>query len=288
MTKILITGSKGQLGSEILELAPNYHDYSFYFTDVEQLDITNKNKVDEFVSRNNINIIINCAAYTAVDNAETDKKNAKLLNVTAVKYLAQISAKYDILLVHISTDYVFNGMAHTPYKETSPVFTNSVYGKTKLDGENELMEFATKAVIIRTSWLYSSYGKNFLKTMIKYGKEKEQLNVVSDQIGTPTYAADLAKTILDILPKIADIEETEIYHYSNEGVASWYDFAIEIMSIAKIKCKINPIETKDYPLPSPRPQYGILNKSKIKKELAIEIPYWKDSLKKCIEKINNN
>lgn len=284
MLNILVTGSKGQVGSELKELSINY-DYNFFFTDRTDFDITKELEIKSFVQIHNINVIINCAAYTAVDKAEEEKELADLINRKAVKKLAKISNEYGIKLIHISTDYVFDGKAYKPYVEEFQTNPNSVYGQTKLNGEKELIKINPKnSIIIRTSWVYSSYGANFVKTMLRLGKEKESLGVIFDQVGTPTYANDLAQVILDILPKI-DNEKTQIYHYSNEGVLSWYDFAKEIMKMAKLTCQINPIETYQYPTPAKRPHYSLLNKAKIKKEFNIEIPYWKDSLDKCLKKM---
>ncbi|MBT5491611.1 dTDP-4-dehydrorhamnose reductase, partial [bacterium] len=224
-------------------------------------------------------------AYTAVDKAEEDKINADLVNRKAVKKLAKISKEKDIKLIHISTDYVFDGTNHKPYCEEFKTKPNSVYGQTKLDGENEMIKINPyNSIIIRTSWIYSSFGNNFVKTMLRHGREKEELGVIFDQIGTPTYARYLAKTILDILPNINN-DKVTIYNYSNEGVLSWYDFSKEIMKMAKIDCKINPIETFEYPTPASRPHYSLLNKSKIKKEFNISIPYWKDSLDECLKRM---
>lgn len=279
---ILITGSNGQLGSEIRELSSNY-SYNFFFTDRNNIDITSKDSIRSFCQTNNINVIINCAAYTAVDKAESDEINADLVNRKAVKKLALVSQELDIKLIHISTDYVFDGRNFKPYKEEFQTNPQGVYGKTKLDGENEMRDINPKnSIIIRTSWVYSSFGNNFVKTMIRLGKEKESLGVIFDQVGTPTYAKDLAKTILDIIPQINN-DKVEIYNYSNEGVLSWYDFAKEIMKMAKLDCKINPIETFQYPTPAKRPHFSLLNKSKIKSTFNIEIPYWKDSLDECLK-----
>jgi dTDP-4-dehydrorhamnose reductase len=284
MTNILVTGSNGQVGSEIRELSKEY-DYHFFFTSKDNLDITNKQNIKDFIERNEINCIINCAAYTAVDKAEEDKINADLVNRKAVKKLAKISKEKDIKLIHISTDYVFDGTNHKPYCEEFKTKPNSVYGQTKLDGENEMIKINPyNSIIIRTSWIYSSFGNNFVKTMLRHGREKEELGVIFDQIGTPTYARYLAKTILDILPNINN-DKVTIYNYSNEGVLSWYDFSKEIMKMAKIDCKINPIETFEYPTPASRPHYSLLNKSKIKKEFNISIPYWKDSLDECLKRM---
>jgi len=282
MTNILVTGSNGQLGSEIIELSKDY-DYNFFFTNKTNLDITNEDDIKSFCDLNSINTIINCAGYTAVDKAEEDKINADLVNRKAVKRLAKISKENNIKLIHISTDYVFDGTNNRPYCEEYQTNPNSVYGQTKLDGENEMIKINPyNSIIIRTSWLYSSFGNNFVKTMLRLGKEKDELGVIFDQIGTPTYAIDLAKTILDILPKINN-DKVTIYNYSNEGVLSWYDFAKEIMQMANLDCNINPIETFQYPTPSKRPHYSLLNKSKIKREFSLDIPYWKDSLDKCLK-----
>jgi len=292
---ILVTGANGQVGREIKQLVINQKNMNeknnskfkiqnstFYFATKNQIDITNKNETEDFVKTNNINVIINCAAYTAVDKAEEEAELADAINHLSVKYLAQLSKEQNISLIHISTDYVFDGKNYKPYKEDDQTNPQGVYGETKLRGEQALLEVNPKnSIIIRTSWVYSSFGNNFTKTMLRLGKEKDSLGVIYDQIGTPTYARDLAKAILDILPKI-DNQKVEIYHYSNEGVVSWYDFAKEIMRMAKLDCIINPIETKEYPTPATRPHYSLLNKIKIKKEFGITIPYWKDSLDICL------
>lgn len=278
---ILVTGSNGQLGSEIRELSSNY-SYNFFFTDRNNIDITSKDSIRSFCQTNNINVIINCAAYTAVDRAESDEINADLINRKAVKKLAIVSKELNIKLIHISTDYVFDGKNFKPYIEEFQTNPQGIYGKTKLDGENEMRDINPKnSIIIRTSWVYSSFGNNFVKTMLRLGREKESLGVIFDQVGTPTYARDLALTILDIIPKITN-EKVEIYNYSNEGVLSWYDFAKEIMRMAKLNCKINPIQTFEYPTPCSRPHFSLLNKSKIKSTFNIEIPFWKDSLDECL------
>ena len=281
---ILITGSNGQVGSEIKEISKDY-SYNFFFTDRTNIDITNKDDIKSFCEKSSINVIINCAAYTAVDIAETDIENADLVNRKAVKKLALVSEELNIKLIHISTDYVFDGKNFKPYNEEYQTNPQGIYGKTKLDGENEMIKINPKnSIIIRTSWVYSSFGNNFVKTMLRLGKEKESLTVVFDQIGTPTYARDLAKVILDIIPQINN-SKVEIYNYSNEGVLSWYDFAKEIMKMAKLNCKISPIETFQYPTPAVRPHFSLLNKSKIKSAFNIEIPYWKDSLDACLRKL---
>jgi len=285
MFNILVTGSNGQLGRELHELSESY-PYTFWFTCKEDLNISDEHAIQSFIERHAINVIINCAAYTAVDKAENDQELADKINHQAVKHLAFIAKEQNIKLIHISTDYVFDGTNYTPYLETDVTNAQSIYGKTKLDGENALLHVnLPNSIIIRTSWVYSRYGTNFVKTMLRLGRERASLGVIYDQVGTPTYARDLAKTILEILPKINNTQ-TEIYNYSNEGVLSWYDFAQEIMKIAKLTCKINPIETKEYPTPAKRPHYSLLNKSKIKNDFAVEIPYWKDSLADCLNKMD--
>ena len=281
MPNILVTGSKGQVGSELQELAGSYA-YNFYFTDRDSLDITNKESIDAFVKNNSIDTIINTAAYTAVDKAEQDRENADKVNHLAVKHLSEISKEKNIKLIHISTDYVFDGKNYKPYSEDDATNPNGVYGATKLAGEKAMQTINPKnSIIIRTSWVYSSFGANFVKTMLRLAKERDSLGVIFDQVGTPTYARDLVKAILDTLPQVNN-KTVEIYHYSNEGVLSWYDFAKEIMRMAKLDCQINPIETKEYPTPAQRPHYSLLNKSKIKNTYNISIPYWKDSLDKCL------
>ena len=282
MGKVLVTGANGQLGSEIMALAPQE---GFIFADRKVLDISDKEVMETFISLNSIDTIINCAAYTAVDKAEEDIRNADLINHIAVKNMAKIAKQRGLKLVHISTDYVFDGQNYKPYTEEDQTNPTGVYGKTKLEGEKAILEIAPeKCIIIRTSWVYSSFGNNFVKTMLKLGKEREELGVIYDQVGTPTYAGDLAGAILEILPKI-DNAKPRIYHYSNEGAISWYDFAKEIMKMAKLECRINPIETWQYPTPAKRPHYSVLNKAKIKKEFGISIPYWKDSLSACLTKL---
>ncbi|MBN2782446.1 MAG: dTDP-4-dehydrorhamnose reductase [Campylobacterales bacterium] len=284
MHNVLVTGSNGQVGSELRELSSNY-PYKFYFTDKKELDISNLEDIRRYMTQNSIDTIINCAAYTAVDKAESEQELADKINHLAVKNLAMLSNEFSIKLIHISTDYVFDGTNFKPYSEDDTTNPQSVYGSTKLDGEKVMMEYNLKnSIIIRTSWVYSYYGANFVKTMLRLGKEKESLGVIFDQVGTPTYAKDLAKTVLEIIPKI-DNKKTEIYNYSNEGVLSWYDFAKEIMKMAKLSCKINPIETYQYPTPAKRPHYSLLNKSKIKSTFNIEIPYWKDGLDDCLKRL---
>ncbi len=284
--RILVTGSNGQLGNELRELATQFPSWEFLFTDEKELDITNELKVNEFFAAHNPKVVINCAAYTAVDKAESEKETAFLINATATGLLSKISAKHDSLLIHISTDYVFDGKSWIPYNENDPINPLSVYGKTKAEGEKAIRESSHKAIIIRTSWLYSSYGNNFVKTMLKYAKERGLLNIVFDQTGTPTYARDLAKTILQIIPNALNIKGVEVFHFSNEGVVSWFDFAKAIVEEAGISCKINPINSKDYPQAAPRPFFSVLDKGRIKKIFSVEIPYWRDSLKDCLRKIS--
>lgn len=281
--RILVTGSNGQLGSELKTLSNNYN-YHFFFSTKESLDITNFKALKQFILDNQINTIINCAAYTAVDRAENNDQLelADVINHLAVGNLAKLSKELNIILVHISTDYVFNGESFKPYSEHDSTQPKTVYGQTKLNGEKALINVnPNNSIIIRTSWVYSSYGNNFVKTMLRLGKDKDSLGVIYDQVGTPTYARDLAKVILDILPNLIN-DKVEIYNYSNEGVLSWYDFAKVIMETANLDCKVDPIETFEYPTPAKRPHYSVLNKSKIKSAFNIDIPYWKDSLNDCL------
>lgn len=282
---ILVTGSNGQLGSEFQELAKEFSQYNFFFTDINDLDISDIEKTGKYLKTNKIEVIVNCAAFTAVDLAETQKPDAMLVNATGVKNLAQMAAKQNALLIHISTDYVFEGKNFRPYTENDTASPKTTYGKTKLDGEIEVIFNAKRALIIRTSWLYSSFGNNFVKTIVSKCASEDQINVVFDQIGNPTYAADLARAILEIIPRVPAKIRTEVYNYSNEGVASWYDFAQAIVDIRKSSCKITPILTKDFPTPALRPHYTVLNKSRIKKDFNIEIPHWRTSLEKCLAKL---
>jgi dTDP-4-dehydrorhamnose reductase len=288
---ILITGSYGQLGSEIKDLVTNYKNFNFFFMDLPELNICKSEELNTFIVDQNINAVINCAAYTAVDKAEKDEYTAQKVNSEGVLNLVNALKKVNGKLIHISTDYVFDGNHSQPYKESNPVSPVGVYGETKRAGELAVINSSIDALVIRTSWLYSVYGNNFLKTMLKLGHDKDELGVIFDQVGTPTNASDLAKTCLDILAysKEANINSKgKIYHYSNEGVTSWYDFAKAIMELGSIDCKIRPIETKDYPTPAKRPHYSVLNKSKIKTDFNIQIPNWRDSLDKCILKLKSN
>jgi dTDP-4-dehydrorhamnose reductase len=273
------------MGNEIKALAEAYPLYQFLYSDADTLDITSEEQVNAYFARYSPDVVINCAAYTAVDKAESDAENAYKVNALAPGLLANAAADSGAFMVHISTDYVFDGKNYKPYNETDTTNPVSVYARTKAAGEDAVRQAKGKAIIIRTSWLYSAFGNNFVKTMLKYGAERESLNVVFDQTGTPTYARDLAKTILDILPLAMAVESIETYHYSNEGTGSWYDFALYVMQIAGLPCKINPIVTRDYPLPAERPFYSVLDKSRIKKKFGIEIPYWRDSVQHCIQRL---
>ncbi|MBT3173980.1 MAG: dTDP-4-dehydrorhamnose reductase [Lentimicrobiaceae bacterium] len=284
MKNILITGSNGQLGSEIREISDQYENYNFIFTDVEELDLTISEDIVSFFTDNKIDACINCAAYTAVDKAEDEVELAMLVNSTAVENLSKVCKNNGTLLFHISTDYVFNGKHFMPYVETDTVSPDSQYGLSKLKGEEAVMLNCDKAIIVRTSWLYSSHGNNFVKTLIKLGNERDQLSVVSDQVGTPTYAADLAEAIMVMIASFDETKPKEIYHFSNEGAISWYDFGKAIMKLSDIECAINPIDSKDYPSKANRPFYSVLSKSKIKKHYSVNVPYWEDSLHRMIIK----
>lgn len=280
---ILVAGCNGQLGNEIQLLEKEYPQHTYFNTDVAELDITNQLAVNDFINRHAIDGVINCAAYTAVDKAEGDKELCTTLNTVAPSYLAAAIDKRGGWIIHVSTDYVFDGTHHTPYVETDTPTPDSVYGSTKLAGELGVSKFCKKHMIIRTAWLYSAFGNNFVKTMIRLGKEKTELGVIFDQIGTPTYARDLAVAIMTAVDKGI---ETGVYHYSNEGVISWYDFTKAIHRIARIKdCKVRPLHTSEYPTAANRPAYSVLDKTKIKQTYGIEIPYWEDSLKECIERL---
>ena len=282
---ILVTGSDGQLGNEIRKISAEFHNISFILTDINDLDITDNKALRLFFTENKVDYIVNCAAYTNVDKAETDYENAEKINAFAVKNLAKISKDYKVPLIHISTDYVFEGNSEIPYKESDKTKPQSVYGNTKLLGEKFAAE-AHKHIIIRTSWLYSSFGHNFVKTILRIGKEKDEIKVVSDQIGSPTYAADLAYTILTIIKQSDENNKMfvqGIYHYSNEGTCSWYEFAEKIMKQKNLNCKVNPVPSSEYPTPTKRPKYSLLDKSKIKETFNIDIRNWNDSLKKCLD-----
>ena len=280
---ILITGCNGQLGSELRHLEAQHSAHTFYNTDVAELDITNQLAVEDFVNRNGIDGIVNCAAYTAVDKAESERELCTTLNTVAPSYLAAAIGKRGGWMIHISTDYVFNGQHHLPYQEGETPCPDSVYGNTKLAGELGVTKFCPNTLIIRTAWLYSRYGHNFVKTMMRLGREKEQLGVVFDQIGTPTCAADLAEAILSIIEQGV---RPGLYHFSNEGVTSWYDFAIAIHRLAGIDtCQVRPLHTSEYPTAASRPAYSVLDKTKIKRDYHLTIPHWETSLARTIQQI---
>ena len=277
---ILITGCNGQLGNEMQLLEKEHPQHTYFNTDVQELDITDQQTVEQFVNENRIDGIVNCAAYTAVDKAEENEELALLLNSVAPAYLAAAVEKRGGWFVQISTDYVFDGTNHTPYTENEPTCPNSVYGRTKLEGEQQALQACRRTMIIRTAWLYSTFGNNFVKTMIKLGREKQELGVIFDQIGTPTYARDLARAIFVAIEQGI---QPGIYHFSNEGVISWYDFTKAIHRIAGINtCKVRPLHTSEYPTPANRPHYSVLDKTKIKQTYGIEVPYWEESLQECI------
>ena len=280
---ILITGCNGQLGNEMQLLEASHPQHTYFNTDVAELDITNQDAIEAFVNENQIDGIVNCAAYTAVDKAEENEELCTKLNAEAPAYLAAAIGKRRGWMIQISTDYVFDGTQHTPYTEEADTCPNSVYGKTKLVGELNVQKFCEQSMIIRTAWLYSTFGNNFVKTMIRLGKEKPELGVIFDQIGTPTYARDLAVAIF------AAIEQgivPGVYHFSNEGVISWYDFTKAIHRIAGITtCHVRPLHTSEYPTPAKRPHYSVLDKTKIKQTYNIEVPYWEESLADCIAKL---
>ncbi|MCQ2212875.1 MAG: dTDP-4-dehydrorhamnose reductase [Bacteroidaceae bacterium] len=292
---ILVTGCNGQLGNEMQLLAKANDQYEWYFTDVmfpegtelggkyQKLDITNEAEVNEFVDKNAIDCIVNCAAFTAVDKAESNEDFCNLLNNIAPGYLAKAVGKRNGCMVQVSTDYVFDGTSHKPVTEDLPTCPNSVYGRTKLAGEESVKAGCQQYIIIRTAWLYSTFGNNFVKTMIRLGKEKPELGVIFDQVGTPTYARDLAVAIMTAINKGI---VPGIYHFSNEGVISWYDFTKAIHRIAGITgCRVKPLHTEEYPTPAARPHYSVLDKTKIKQTYGIEIPYWEDSLAECISQL---
>ena len=282
---ILITGCNGQLGNELQLLEAKYQQHTFFNTDVNELDITNQLAVDDYVFRNQIDCVINCAAYTAVDKAEEQKELCTPLNTVAPSDLAAAVEKRGGCMIQISTDYVFDGTHSTPYVETDTPAPNSVYGCTKLAGELGVTKFCKKSIVIRTAWLYSTFGNNFVKTMLRLGRERKELGVVADQIGSPTYAADLAAAIMTIVEKGV---KPGVYHYTNEGVASWYDFTKAIHRMAGIKdCNVKPIHTSDYPTAATRPAYSVLDKKKITDDYQLTIPHWEEALQRCMDSLLN-
>ena len=281
---ILVTGCKGQLGTELQKLAGAEHQW--YYTDVDTLDICDKAAVEACFASNHIEACINCAAYTAVDKAEDEPELATLINTFAPKVLADTCLRHNALLIHISTDYIFGGDAHEPYKVDDPINPQSVYGSTKADGERLIRESGCNYMIVRTAWLYSSVGKNFVKTMLMLGDTKDEINVVTDQKGCPTWAHDLAEALMALLNKNENAPVHETFHFTNEGQITWYDFATAIMEIGGKTCKVNPITTDQYPTKAKRPAYSVLDLSKIKEYAGIEIPFWRESLVKCIEELS--
>ncbi len=288
---ILVTGANGQLGNEFHELSVLYADYIFTFIGRNELDLNNSDAIQTWFLDKTFDVIINCAAYTSVDKAESEQVLAGDINTTAVETLARIAKEKNSSLIHISTDYVFDGKNFKPYLETDPTDPQGVYGQTKLDGELAMLQInPANSIIIRTSWVYSSFGNNFVKTMLRLGKERDELGVIYDQVGTPTSARDLAQAILSIIqhPNLSILPATEIYHFSNEGVCSWFDFAVEIMHSIGSHCHVNPIRTSEYPLPATRPEYSVLDKNKIKQTFGLKIPHWRESLLKAVHHLEKN
>lgn len=285
--KIVVTGANGQLGRSIRRLSVEHRELDFIFTDIDSLDIGNRDAVLAFAETHPVDFIVNCAAYTAVDNAEEEEEQCRRINTDAVAYLGEAAQHIGARILHVSTDYVFGGDSYMPYQENDPVSPTSVYGRTKLAGEKALSAVCPDAIIVRTAWLYSEYGHNFMKTMLRLGAERPEIRVVNDQIGSPTYAGDLAEAILSLLEKERQGEQNSgIYHYTNEGVCSWYDFAHSIIRIAGLPAKVIPIPTREYPTAAKRPAYSVLSKEKIKRENHWEIPHWEDSLRKCLANMN--
>ena len=283
---ILVTGCKGQLGTELQKIAGAEHHW--FFTDVDTLDICNKAAVETCFEANSIEVCINCAAYTAVDKAEDEPELAMLINAFAPKVLADACLRHNALLIHISTDYVFGGNAHEPYKVDDPINPQSVYGSTKAEGERLIRESGCNYMIVRTAWLYSSVGKNFVKTMLMLGDTKDEINVVADQKGCPTWAYDLACALFRLIQLNGNKPAHETFHFTNEGQITWYDFATAIMEIGGKQCKVNPITTDQYPTKARRPAYSVLDLSKIKDYTGMKIPFWRESLVKCIDELNRN
>ena len=287
MEHLLITGAKGQLGNELEQLQQYYPQFNFHLTDRFTLDITNETAIKHFLDTYPINYLINCAAYTAVDKAEVEVEKAQLVNVGATSILAQACAARDIPMIHYSTDYVYHNEQNRPFIETDPTSPKSVYARTKLEGEQLALAHHPNTMIIRTSWVYAQQGHNFVNTMLRLGQERDELRVVFDQIGTPTHAKDLAQATLDIITQAATDEHKRnsmkgIFHYSNEGVCSWYDFALAIFELSGIQCSVYPIESRQYPTPAQRPHFSVLNKNKIKETFSLNIPHWRESLSTCL------
>lgn len=287
MKNVLVTGANGQLGNSLKKVLARFEEITPIYVDIDELDITDSQKVDSFVKDNDIDIIVNCAAYTAVDKAEEENTKAAKINTEAVGNIAQTARKYKVKVVHISTDYVFAGNNFRPYNESDEPYPRSIYGRTKLEGEGLLNAYCSDAVIIRTAWLYSEYGINFVKTMLRLASEGNEIKVVYDQIGSPTYAGDLAEAIAAVIT--TPEWKPGIYHFTDEGVASWYDFTKAIMRLTGNEdIKVTPVATRDYPTRAARPNYSVLSKNKIKSTFGLEIPYWQDSLSKCLSSLNQN
>jgi len=288
---ILITGANGQVGQCFQQLTAQHPQWQFIFNDFPELDITKKGEVGRFLRNDKkIRWCVNCAAYTAVDKAESEPELARKINVLGARNLAEACAAQGISLVHLSTDYVYHNRQNTPFREGDPVSPKSVYARTKLAGDRAALKANPLTMIVRTSWVYSPFGNNFVKTMLRLGAERPSLNVVFDQIGTPTYAPDLAAAILHVIQKVENKEVAQealsgVWHYSNEGVTSWYDFAKAVFEIKKMPCRVNPIETKDFPTPAQRPPFSLLNKAKIKAAFGLEIPHWHESLRRCLKEL---
>lgn len=292
--RVLVIGKNGQLGLSLQKVAAEYGNLELEFVGREKMDLACANTVSQFFSRAQpYAAIINAAAYTAVDKAESEPELADRVNHLAVRQLAEIASEQGAFLLHVSTDYVFDGISHRPWLETDPVTPINEYGRSKLAGERAILASGCRGAIVRTSWLYSEFGNNFVKTMLKLGDEREALGVIFDQVGTPTYATDLARVLLAFLGEPASTNGAvqagvELYHYSNEGVCSWYDFALAIFELAEVECRVNPIEARAYPTPATRPHYSVLNKGKIRRKLGITVPYWRDSLKVCRAELTRN
>ena len=283
MTKILITGANGQVGQEFRAIAAHYPRFHFLFAGKQKLDISNPTSVEQFLHQHQIDFCVNCAAYTAVDKAESEPSEAVRQNADGARYISYFCGLQGIPLIHLSTDYVYHTQQNTPFTEMDMPNPQGIYAKSKLLGEQAVFECNPKTLVLRTSWVYSTFGNNFVKTMLRLGAEREMLNIVFDQIGSPTYARDLAEAILSIIATIEDQhldweEISGVYNYSNEGVTSWYDFAKAIFDLRQMPCKVFPIESKDYPTPAIRPPFSLMNKHKIKSTFDLKIPHWKDSL----------
>ncbi len=282
--RILVTGANGQLGSEFRALT-SQHSAEFIFCDVDEMDLSQESSMEQFLANTQSDLIIHCGAYTQVDGAEDQKELAFAINANAPAVIARHCANTGCRLIQVSTDYVFDGTGNMPISEEDRPNAQSVYGASKLEGEKQILSILDNAYIIRTSWVYSVYGKNFVKTMLRLGQERDELNVVVDQAGTPTYAADLAAAILKIVDQWPSNDQPGIYHYSNWGVLSWYDFAKTIFDLAGVKCHVNPISSSGFPVKAQRPAFSVLDKTKIASTFHLDIPYWRDSLKRCLEEI---